>query len=153
MKKISTPLDEKQIRSLRAGEEVLLSGEIYTARDQAHLSLINLLTQFSTPRWVSRTEIQHTYNKVPMRCLWRFITESIDRVIWTFRGKSYWYFHNLLILYALRDYITYQARITGFIASWHWHISTNWSRQYFSLGIRKGVNINRKAFADLTTIG
>lgn len=36
MKKITTPLNENQIRSLKAGEPVLLSGLIYTARDQAH---------------------------------------------------------------------------------------------------------------------
>ena len=37
---IKAPLREKDIRLLKAGEEVLLSGIIYTARDQAHKSLI-----------------------------------------------------------------------------------------------------------------
>lgn len=45
MKKIYTPLDKEQIRRLKAGDEVLLSGEIYTARDQAHLRLKRLLKQ------------------------------------------------------------------------------------------------------------
>jgi fumarate hydratase subunit beta len=45
MKKITTPLDKKQIERLKAGDEVLLSGEIYTARDQAHLRLEDLLKQ------------------------------------------------------------------------------------------------------------
>jgi len=36
MKIINTPLKEKDILGLKAGEEILLSGEIYTARDQAH---------------------------------------------------------------------------------------------------------------------
>jgi fumarate hydratase subunit beta len=36
---ISTPLDRSQIRKLKAGDEVLLSGVIYTARDQAHKKL------------------------------------------------------------------------------------------------------------------
>ena len=36
MRKISVPLDKKEIDNLKIGEEVLLSGTIYTARDQAH---------------------------------------------------------------------------------------------------------------------
>jgi fumarate hydratase subunit beta len=36
---IKTPLDIKQIKQLKAGDEVLLSGVIYTARDQAHKRL------------------------------------------------------------------------------------------------------------------
>ncbi len=39
MKKIITPLDLNQIKSLKAGEQLLLSGTIYTARDQAHKRL------------------------------------------------------------------------------------------------------------------
>jgi fumarate hydratase subunit beta len=36
MKKIIAPLDKKVIQSLKAGEEVLFDGILYTARDQAH---------------------------------------------------------------------------------------------------------------------
>jgi len=36
MRKIHTPLDKKTIASLKVGDEVLLSGTVYTARDQAH---------------------------------------------------------------------------------------------------------------------
>ena len=39
MKKINTSLDLNKIRSLKAGQEFLLSGTIYTARDQAHKRL------------------------------------------------------------------------------------------------------------------
>lgn len=39
MKKITTPFDKKQIENLKSGEEILLSGAIYTARDQAHKRL------------------------------------------------------------------------------------------------------------------
>jgi len=39
MKKINTPLDLNTIKSLKAGQEFLLSGTIYTARDQAHKRL------------------------------------------------------------------------------------------------------------------
>lgn len=43
MKKIRTPLDKKNIAPLKAGDEVLLSGVIYTARDQAHLRLCKII--------------------------------------------------------------------------------------------------------------
>ncbi|MFC1480085.1 FumA C-terminus/TtdB family hydratase beta subunit [Candidatus Omnitrophota bacterium] len=43
IKRIQAPLDEKTIKSLKAGEEVLLSGIIYTARDQAHLRLCEMI--------------------------------------------------------------------------------------------------------------
>lgn len=39
MKRIKTPLQKKELKNLRVGEEVLLSGVIYTARDQAHKRL------------------------------------------------------------------------------------------------------------------
>ncbi|MBU4345740.1 MAG: FumA C-terminus/TtdB family hydratase beta subunit [Candidatus Omnitrophica bacterium] len=38
--KIKTPLEKKEIRKLKMGERVLLSGIIYAARDQAHQRLI-----------------------------------------------------------------------------------------------------------------
>lgn len=37
-----TPLDPDAVKSLRAGEEILLSGEIYTARDAVHARLAAL---------------------------------------------------------------------------------------------------------------
>ncbi len=43
MKKINLPLDLREIKKLKAGEEVLLSGIIYTARDQAHKRIIKVL--------------------------------------------------------------------------------------------------------------
>jgi len=43
MKKITTQLDKKVLVALKAGEEVLLSGIIYTARDQAHKRLVDLI--------------------------------------------------------------------------------------------------------------
>lgn len=42
-KKIKTPLTPEVARSLRAGQWVLLSGEIYTGRDQAHRRLLDLI--------------------------------------------------------------------------------------------------------------
>jgi fumarate hydratase subunit beta len=43
MKKINTPLDLNQIKSLKAGQEIVLSGTIYTARDQAHKRLLQAI--------------------------------------------------------------------------------------------------------------
>lgn len=43
MKKIFLPLNDKDIKGLKIGEEVLLSGVVYTARDQAHKRLAELL--------------------------------------------------------------------------------------------------------------
>ena len=39
-KKISSPLTEKEARSLNVGEQVLISGLIFTARDKVHLNLL-----------------------------------------------------------------------------------------------------------------
>lgn len=44
LKELFFPLeDEKLLSTLRAGEFIHISGEIYTARDQAHLRLIELI--------------------------------------------------------------------------------------------------------------
>jgi len=43
MNRISTPLEENQVQELKSGEEVLFSGIIYTARDQAHKRLIEAI--------------------------------------------------------------------------------------------------------------
>lgn len=43
IKRIKTPLRAKEIKKLKIGDEVLLSGVIYTARDQAHKRLTELL--------------------------------------------------------------------------------------------------------------
>ena len=45
MKKITTPLPREMVRELRAGEEVMLSGVIYTGRDAAHKRLCALLDE------------------------------------------------------------------------------------------------------------
>ncbi|AJG96905.1 fumarate hydratase [Clostridium beijerinckii] len=43
--KLETPLNEKKIRQLKAGDSILLSGIIYSARDAAHKRLIELLDE------------------------------------------------------------------------------------------------------------
>ncbi len=44
-RKITTPLDVAVLAGLRAGQRVLLSGEIYTARDAAHRRMARLLAE------------------------------------------------------------------------------------------------------------
>ncbi len=41
--RLTTPLDDAAVRRLRAGDRVLLSGRLYTARDQAHKRLVDLI--------------------------------------------------------------------------------------------------------------
>ena len=49
-KKINLPMTDKDIRSLKVGDKVLLTGTLYTARDAAHKRLVNDLA----PRLKSR---------------------------------------------------------------------------------------------------
>lgn len=42
-KHITTPLTKEKLALLRSGDQVLLSGTVYTARDAAHLRIINAL--------------------------------------------------------------------------------------------------------------
>lgn len=42
-KRITTPLTEEKVKDLKAGDSVLISGTIYTARDAAHKRLVDLL--------------------------------------------------------------------------------------------------------------
>jgi fumarate hydratase subunit beta len=42
-KKINTPLTDDVVRTLKAGDNVLISGVIYTARDAAHKRLVALI--------------------------------------------------------------------------------------------------------------
>ena len=43
MRKLTAPLSREDALSLRAGEHILLSGTVYTARDAAHLRMLELL--------------------------------------------------------------------------------------------------------------
>lgn len=47
IKRITTPLNDEQLFDLKAGDEVLLTGKIYTARDAAHKCLLDLIDQDS----------------------------------------------------------------------------------------------------------
>ena len=41
--RLTTPLSEDTVRSLHAGDQVLLSGTVYTARDAAHLRMLDCI--------------------------------------------------------------------------------------------------------------
>ena len=45
MIEIRTPLTEEKINNLKAGDQVLLTGSIYTARDAAHKRLVDLINE------------------------------------------------------------------------------------------------------------
>ncbi|MCF7870755.1 MAG: FumA C-terminus/TtdB family hydratase beta subunit [Candidatus Omnitrophica bacterium] len=45
IKKISNLLDKKVIKKLKPGEEILFSGKFYTARDQAHQKIKEIIKQ------------------------------------------------------------------------------------------------------------
>ena len=45
VKRLRTPLSDEKVRELRAGDSILLSGTIYTARDAAHKRLVALLEE------------------------------------------------------------------------------------------------------------
>ena len=43
VKKITAPLTEETVRSLKTGDQVLLSGVVYTARDMVHAQLVDMI--------------------------------------------------------------------------------------------------------------
>jgi len=45
MKRLTTPLTDFDVENLQAGDSVLLSGVVYTARDAAHARLVELINQ------------------------------------------------------------------------------------------------------------
>ncbi len=45
MKRIAAPLTDSAVEDLRAGDEVLITGAIYTARDAAHKRMVELLSR------------------------------------------------------------------------------------------------------------
>ncbi|MFA5320808.1 MAG: FumA C-terminus/TtdB family hydratase beta subunit [Candidatus Omnitrophota bacterium] len=49
MKKLRTPLSKDKLAGLKAGEQVLLSGTVYTARDQAHKLISGVLRKGKKP--------------------------------------------------------------------------------------------------------
>ena len=51
---LETPLTVDKIKQLKAGDEVFLSGTIYTGRDAAHIRLIQLLDEGKELPFISK---------------------------------------------------------------------------------------------------
>ncbi len=49
IKKLKTPITDKDIKTLKAGDRVLINGVIYTARDAAHKIMFNALKKGESP--------------------------------------------------------------------------------------------------------
>lgn len=55
--RLSTPLDEKMVLGLRAGDRVLISGTIFVARDAAHKRLVEALDRGEPPPFALRGQV------------------------------------------------------------------------------------------------
>lgn len=66
-KRILTPLDESAARALCVGDEILLSGVVYTARDQAHKRLCAALDAGETPAVDLRGQVIYFVGPTPAR--------------------------------------------------------------------------------------
>lgn len=62
---INTPLTRQQARQLKAGDKVLLSGTIYTARDAAHKRIHNMLTEGKQPPFPLEGQIIYYVGPTP----------------------------------------------------------------------------------------
>ena len=63
--RITAPLDAETARSLRAGDRVLLSGTVYTARDAAHRRLCELLDAGGEPPFELRGAVIYYCGPAP----------------------------------------------------------------------------------------
>lgn len=60
MKKVTTPITNKQIADLNVGDKLLINGEIYTGRDAALPQLVNLIKENKVPFDLNGIAIMHT---------------------------------------------------------------------------------------------
>lgn len=67
MKKLRTPLTKRDIRELIVGEQVLLTGTIYTARDQAHKKLVETISKKRKAPFDLREKIIYYCGPTPAR--------------------------------------------------------------------------------------
>ncbi|HWQ58952.1 MAG TPA: Fe-S-containing hydro-lyase [Clostridia bacterium] len=65
--KLTTPLTKDKLASLRAGDEVLLTGTIYTARDAAHRRIAELLLRAEEPPFELRDAAVYYAGPTPAR--------------------------------------------------------------------------------------
>ncbi|MGB9723523.1 MAG: Fe-S-containing hydro-lyase [Chloroflexia bacterium] len=67
MKRITTPLTEETVAELRAGDQVLITGTIYAARDAAHKRLAALLEEGQELPFDPRGQIVYYMGPSPAR--------------------------------------------------------------------------------------
>lgn len=67
MKEIKTPLTEDVVKDLRVGDKVLLSGDIFTARDAAHARLVQLLDEGKELPFEIRGQVIYYAGPTPAR--------------------------------------------------------------------------------------
>ena len=65
--KLTTPVVQKDLDQLRAGDTVLLSGVVYTARDAAHKRLMELLDRGEEPPFPIEDSIVYYVGPTPER--------------------------------------------------------------------------------------
>jgi len=65
MQQIYLPLKESDIQNLKAGEEVLLSGVIYTCRDQAHKKLTQAIKERKKTPFALRNQVIYYCGPTP----------------------------------------------------------------------------------------
>ena len=84
IKKLQLPLSEEQIRDLKAGDKVELSGVIYTGRDAAHKRLVELLVKYGaiylSAIGGAAALISETINKCDLVCYEDLGAEAIYRL-------------------------------------------------------------------------
>jgi fumarate hydratase subunit beta len=67
---ITTPLDGKTIEKLKAGDQVLITGTIYSARDAAHKRMVEALDKGEELPFVIRNQIIYYMGPAPARPGW-----------------------------------------------------------------------------------
>ena len=66
-KRVETPLTDEAVESLHAGDNVLLSGVVYTARDAAHKRLVELLDKGEPLPFDIRGQVIYYVGPTPAR--------------------------------------------------------------------------------------
>ena len=67
MIKIETPMTKEKIENLKAGDQVLLSGVIYTARDQGHQRLVDMINNQETLPFDMKNQIIYYVGPAPAK--------------------------------------------------------------------------------------
>ncbi len=67
MKKISAPLDNKTIVDLKTGDEVFISGVLYTMRDAAHERVIDIINAGKKPPFDLNNQVVYYCGPTPVK--------------------------------------------------------------------------------------